>query len=58
MRPVFTAEELPEAYERCRSEAEGAFGDGAVFVEQLMVRLGFGRVIALHNRSIALYQIY
>ena len=36
MRPVFSAEELPEAYERCQSEAEAAFGNGAVFVEQLM----------------------
>eukprot|EP01043_Picozoa_sp_COSAG02_P036929 COSAG02_NODE_2739_length_8128_cov_8.386100_5_plen_1074_part_00 len=38
MRPVFTQDELEEAFERCQSEALGAFGDGAVFVEKLMVK--------------------
>ena len=38
MRTVFSADELEEAYERCCSEAEAAFGDGAVFVEKLMVK--------------------
>ncbi|MFH7339975.1 carboxyl transferase domain-containing protein [Streptomyces sp. KHY 26] len=38
MRAVFEADELPWAYERCRSEAERAFGDGEVYVEQLLRR--------------------
>lgn len=38
MRPVFNLEELPEAYQRCASEALTAFGDGALFVEQLVMR--------------------
>ncbi|MCP4757783.1 MAG: biotin/lipoyl-binding protein [Proteobacteria bacterium] len=38
MRPVFALEEVEEAYTRCRSEALLAFGNGDVFVEQLMVR--------------------
>ncbi len=35
-RVVRSPEELPEAYERCRSEAERAFGSGEVYVEQLL----------------------
>jgi acetyl/propionyl-CoA carboxylase alpha subunit/acetyl-CoA carboxylase carboxyltransferase component len=38
MRPVFREDELEEAFERCQSEALGAFGNGAVFVEKLMVK--------------------
>lgn len=38
MRAVHRASEVGEAYERCRGEAAAAFGDGAVFVEQLMTR--------------------
>ena len=38
MRPVFVQDELEAAFERCQSEALGAFGDGAVFVEKLMVK--------------------
>ena len=38
MRTVFSADELEDAYERCCSEAVAAFGDGAVFVEKLMVK--------------------
>jgi acetyl/propionyl-CoA carboxylase alpha subunit/acetyl-CoA carboxylase carboxyltransferase component len=36
MRPVHQAEELAEAYARCRSEAKAAFGDDAVYVERLI----------------------
>ena len=36
MRAVSEAAELDEAFERCRSEAEAAFGDGSVFVEKLI----------------------
>jgi acetyl/propionyl-CoA carboxylase alpha subunit/acetyl-CoA carboxylase carboxyltransferase component len=38
MRVVESAGELAGAFERCRSEAEAAFGDGSVFVEKLIVR--------------------
>jgi acetyl/propionyl-CoA carboxylase alpha subunit/acetyl-CoA carboxylase carboxyltransferase component len=38
MRYVATSEELPIAFERCRSEAEGAFGHGTIFIEQFLPR--------------------
>ena len=38
MRVVAGAGEMDEAFARCRSEAEAAFGDGAVFVEKLVER--------------------
>ena len=38
MRVVNSADELEEAYRRCESEARAAFGDGALYVEQLMPR--------------------
>ena len=38
MRVVEGADGMAEAFERCRSEAEGAFGSGAVFVERLVDR--------------------
>ena len=38
MRVVESAAGMAEAFERCRSEAEGAFGSGAVFVERLVAR--------------------
>ncbi|PYC21961.1 carbamoyl-phosphate synthase large subunit [Aquipseudomonas alcaligenes] len=38
MRAVSTTEELVEAYARCSSEAQNAFGDGALYVEQLVQR--------------------
>ena len=38
MREVRTIDEMAGAYERCRSEALQAFGDGAVYVEQLLPR--------------------
>ncbi len=38
MRPVTQAAELEEAYARCASEAQAAFGDGALYVEQFMPR--------------------
>ncbi len=36
MRLVRTADEVEESYERCRSEAQAAFGDGDVYVEQVV----------------------
>jgi acetyl/propionyl-CoA carboxylase alpha subunit/acetyl-CoA carboxylase carboxyltransferase component len=38
MRAVQDARDLPAAYERCRSEAQHAFGSNAVFVEELLPR--------------------
>ncbi|MFB4317025.1 carboxyl transferase domain-containing protein [Actinomadura sp. 21ATH] len=38
MRAVATPAELDEAYERCRSEALAAFGDGGLYVERLVPR--------------------
>jgi acetyl/propionyl-CoA carboxylase alpha subunit/acetyl-CoA carboxylase carboxyltransferase component len=36
MRPVMRLEDLDAAYERCRSEAQAAFGAGDVYVEALL----------------------
>ncbi|MFC3078483.1 carboxyl transferase domain-containing protein [Phenylobacterium terrae] len=36
MRPAASIEELEQVFDRCRSEAEAAFGDGAVYVEQFL----------------------
>jgi acetyl/propionyl-CoA carboxylase alpha subunit len=36
MRPVRSADELDAAFERCRSEALQAFGNGALYVEKLL----------------------
>ncbi|MFP6837732.1 MAG: carboxyl transferase domain-containing protein, partial [Pseudomonadales bacterium] len=38
MRRADNAAQLADAYERCRSEAETAFGNGAVFVEKFIDR--------------------
>ena len=60
MRAVASADDLPAAYARCRSEAQAAFGVDGVYVERLMGNarhievqvLGDGReVIALGERE-------
>ena len=38
MRAVFDADALPEAFARCASEAQAAFGVGAVYAERLIAR--------------------
>jgi acetyl/propionyl-CoA carboxylase alpha subunit/acetyl-CoA carboxylase carboxyltransferase component len=38
MRPVWSDAELGPAFERCASEAEAAFGDASLYVEQLLPR--------------------
>jgi len=38
MRLVEKAEDIADAFDRCRSEAEAAFGDGALFIEKQVVR--------------------
>ncbi len=35
-RAVMSADELPATYDRCRSEAEAAFGNGDVYVEEFI----------------------
>ncbi|HEV2365129.1 MAG TPA: carboxyl transferase domain-containing protein [Caulobacteraceae bacterium] len=64
MRLVTRREDLAEAFERCRSEAQGAFGDGALYVEQLLTRArhvevqvagdGSGAVVHLWDRECSL----
>lgn len=36
MRPVLNADDLEEAFTRCQSEAMGGFGNGDLYVEQLL----------------------
>ena len=61
MRAVSDAAQLPEAFERCRSESEASFGDGTLFLEKLVERPRHievqvladaeGNVIHLHERD-------
>jgi acetyl/propionyl-CoA carboxylase alpha subunit/acetyl-CoA carboxylase carboxyltransferase component len=61
MRAVAHADEMPEAFARCQSEAEAAFGDRSVFVEKLVARPRHievqiladlhGNVVHLHERD-------
>ncbi|ADP98514.1 carboxyl transferase domain-containing protein [Marinobacter adhaerens] len=38
MRAVHAATELDQAFQRCQSEAQAAFGNGSLYVEQLIAR--------------------
>jgi acetyl/propionyl-CoA carboxylase alpha subunit/acetyl-CoA carboxylase carboxyltransferase component len=61
IRAVHREEELADAFERCRSEARAAFGDGSLFLERLILRPRHievqiladhhGHVIHLHERD-------
>jgi acetyl/propionyl-CoA carboxylase alpha subunit/acetyl-CoA carboxylase carboxyltransferase component len=61
MRAVGQPREMGEAFERCRNEAEAAFGDGSLFVERLIARPrhievqvladAHGNVVHLHDRD-------
>jgi acetyl/propionyl-CoA carboxylase alpha subunit/acetyl-CoA carboxylase carboxyltransferase component len=61
MRRVNSADEMEEAFARCRSEATAAFGDGAIFVEKLIERPRHvevqiladrrGNIVHLHERD-------
>ena len=61
MRGVAAPEEMAGAYDRSRSEAEGAFGDGSLFLERLVRRPrhievqiladSAGNVVHLHERD-------
>ena len=37
-RVISSADQIAATFERCRSEAEGAFGDGTLYVEQMVTR--------------------
>ncbi len=64
MRPATSAEELEAAWQRCASEAEAAFGNGALYVERYLARArhievqivgdGRGAVTHLHERECTL----
>jgi biotin carboxyl carrier protein len=64
LRPVTRVGDLDNAFERARSEAEHAFGDGSLYVEQLLTHArhievqlvgdGTGAVIALGDRDCSL----
>jgi pyruvate carboxylase len=64
MRPVHHPDELEPAFARCASEAQQAFGNGALYVEQLLPRVrhievqvagdGTGAVIHLWDRDCSL----
>ncbi len=51
MRAVHTADELAEAFARCSSEAEAGFGDGTLFLEQLVQRPRHIEVQIVADRS-------
>ncbi|HWA63633.1 MAG TPA: carboxyl transferase domain-containing protein [Caulobacteraceae bacterium] len=61
MRRVESAADLAAAFERCRGEAQAAFGDGSMFVEKIVERPrhievqiladGAGKVIHLYERD-------
>ena len=61
MRRVESAAAMADAFARCRSEAEAAFGDGALFVEKLIARPrhievqiladAHGNTVHLHERD-------
>ena len=64
LRVVRRPDELDDAWARCRSEAQAAFGDGALYVEELLPRVrhvevqvigdGTGAVIHLGERDCSL----
>ncbi len=66
MRVVEDSTAMPDAFDRCRSEAEAAFGDGSVFLERLVARPRHievqiladsqGNVVHLHERDCSVQQ--
>ena len=61
MRVVEGMEQMADAFERCKSEAQAAFGNGSVFIEKLVARPrhievqiladSHGNVVHLHERD-------
>ena len=68
MRVVNDADEIPDAFARCTSEAQAAFGNGAVFVEQFLPRARHievqiagdrdGRIVHLGERECTVQRRY
>jgi acetyl/propionyl-CoA carboxylase alpha subunit/acetyl-CoA carboxylase carboxyltransferase component len=66
MRRVDAPGEMAEAFERCRGEAQAAFGDGTVFLERVIDRPRHievqiladarGKVVHLHERDCSVQQ--
>src|SRR5688572_3156782 len=66
MRRVERSTEMPEAFERCRSEAQAAFGDGSLFLARVIDRPrhievqiladAHGKVVHLHERDCSVQQ--
>ncbi|HEU4732856.1 MAG TPA: biotin carboxylase N-terminal domain-containing protein, partial [Kofleriaceae bacterium] len=58
VRAVTSAAALDEAYARCRSEAEAAFGSGEVYVERLLPRARHieVQIVGDGKRGVALYE--
>ncbi|MBI2765534.1 MAG: hypothetical protein HYX53_06430 [Chloroflexi bacterium] len=66
MRLVERAEDMPESFARCQSEAAAAFGDGSVFLERALLRPrhievqvladATGNVVHLHERDCSVQQ--
>lgn len=58
MRAVLEANELAEAYARCQSEAQNAFGNGALYVEQLLQQARHIEVQVLGDGSSAVSHLW
>jgi pyruvate carboxylase len=58
MRTVASADEMAAAFARCQSEAQAAFGDGAVFIEKLLVRPRHIEVQILADREGNIVHLY
>ena len=66
MRMVEAEREMAESFERCRSEARAAFGDGSLFLEKVVARPrhievqvladAHGNVVHLHERDCSVQQ--
>ena len=58
MRLVSSASEIDEAFTRCASEAKAAFGDGALYVEELIVTARHIEVQVLGDRHGGLIHLW
>ena len=58
VRAVTSAAALDEAYARCRSEAQAAFGNGALYVERLLTRARHleVQIVGDGTRGVALFE--
>jgi acetyl/propionyl-CoA carboxylase alpha subunit len=57
MRVITRADELPSAFARCKSEAEAAFANGALYMEELIVRARHIEVQVVGDGSGAVTQL-